>query len=134
MILNLILKNNYKYHFEPQATPMFFNISRNYHALKKRPERAARKQPRATPQEQIVHRDMRPERGKRFIVISHLILLLLQSGTNGWCYNYHRALPWAIFFCLFEAFLEFLKTNINANYKYYPLFSGNPPKLPIFRQ
>ena len=42
MILNLILKINYKYHFEPQATLMFFNASHNYHDLMKRPERAAR--------------------------------------------------------------------------------------------
>ena len=42
MILNLILKNNYKYHFEPQATLFFSNTSRNYHATMKRPERAAR--------------------------------------------------------------------------------------------
>ena len=43
MILNLILKNNYKYHFEPQATLLFFNASRNYHAIRERPERAERK-------------------------------------------------------------------------------------------
>ena len=56
MILNLILKINYKSNFEPQATLFFSNTSRNYHATMKRPERAAR---------QIVHRDMRPEGGKR---------------------------------------------------------------------
>ena len=42
MILNLILKINYKSHFEPQATLFFPNTSRNYHAIRERPERAAR--------------------------------------------------------------------------------------------
>ncbi len=45
-----------------------------------------------------------------------------------------RALPWAIPFCLFEAFLGFLKTSIRVNYKYCPHFLGQPVQIAHFPQ